>query len=129
VIALLMLIAAEPSPIAIGDHLVVGYSLTQENGELPSFALDPEFDRYTSWVHVRGGVVDSQPNTQLGTELGFEFELRLGFTPDESSSNSAPAVDTGGRTLRGSRWSAECALRSAEREASAWKPTTRWCRS
>jgi hypothetical protein len=34
---------------------------------------------------VRGGIVDSQPNTQLGTELGFEFEARVGVTPDESN--------------------------------------------
>jgi hypothetical protein len=91
-LALLLIAAIEPSPVAIDGHLMVGTSLLSEQGELPSFALSPTFERLTTWVHVRGGIVDSQPNTQLGTELGFEFELRIGVTPNEAKDvhRSAP---------------------------------------
>jgi hypothetical protein len=79
--ALLLFAALEPSPIAIDSQLMLGTALMQESGELPGL---PDFDRYTGWIHLRGGLVDSQPNTPLGTELGFEFDVRLGFTPEES---------------------------------------------
>jgi hypothetical protein len=83
-LALLLLAALEPSPVAIGSHLILGADLRQEVGELPSFAPAREFDRYAGWIHLRGGIVDSQPNTQLGTQLGFEFDVRVGFTPNEA---------------------------------------------
>jgi hypothetical protein len=82
--ALLLIAALEPSPLAIDAHLMLGSALMQESGELPTIASTPEFDRYCTWIHFRGGIVDSQPNTPLGTQLGFEFEVRLGFTPDEA---------------------------------------------
>lgn len=81
---ILLLAAIEPSPVAIGPHLMLGAALLQESGELPAFAAERRFDRYASWIHFRGGIVDSQPNTPLGTQLGFEFDVRLGFTPPEA---------------------------------------------
>ncbi len=82
-IALLLLIA-DPSPLAIDGHLMIGTDLMQESGELPGIARARTFERFAPGVHLRAGFCDSEPNTPLGTQLGFEFALSLGFTPGEA---------------------------------------------
>jgi hypothetical protein len=77
---------AEPSPLAIGQYVMLGADLVQGTGELPrlSAALPRTFDRRSAWVHLRFGVAESKGSTILGTQLGFEIDLRAGFTPSEA---------------------------------------------
>lgn len=77
---------SSPSPLAVGpgQHAMLGLDLLRSSGQLPAFSGEGSFERTSYWIHLRAGTASDSPGTLLGTQLGVETDLALGFTPAES---------------------------------------------
>lgn len=77
---------ADPSPVAIGQRSMLGFSVAETSGSRPVFAAGAvAYDQLGYWLELRGGASGSSGDTALGTQLGVEYGLGLGVTPRESN--------------------------------------------
>src|SRR5687768_2280149 len=68
--------------IGIDDAAAFGLTWVHTTGDVPADLAGPEtFTQNAFWIVLRGGSIDSSGESDLGTQLGVEFDLRAGLTP------------------------------------------------
>lgn len=77
--------AARTGAVRLEGGSALGVVLQQVRGTLPQLELAGDrVERTAVWIHARGGVVQTNSTSDLGSQLGVAYELRLGITPRDT---------------------------------------------
>lgn len=95
-------LAYSPGTLSLERSVRLIYEVRRTTGEIPR-ELDPrgEWSKISTWIQLTGGVTSRDPDTDVGSNFGVEWSLKVGVTPGQAPKyrNVAPLAFDGSVAL------------------------------